>query len=63
MSLPLAADPCQSAGRRRPLGAVDVPVVPFSWLVTRRDGIEYHLWRQTLSDGEVTTLYAVRHPS
>jgi hypothetical protein len=31
--------------------------------VTRRDGIEYHLWRQTLSDGEVTTLYAVRHPT
>ena len=27
------------------------------------DGIEYHLWRQTLSDGEVTTLYAVRHPA
>ena len=26
------------------------------------DGIEYHLWRQTLSDGEVTTLYAVRYP-
>ena len=31
--------------------------------MTRRDGIEYHLWRQTLSGGEVTTLYAVRHPS
>lgn len=28
-----------------------------------RDGIEYLLWRQTLSDGEVTTVYAVRHPS
>src|SRR5204862_7311834 len=27
-----------------------------------RDGIEYLLWRQTLSDGEVTTIYAVRHP-
>lgn len=27
-----------------------------------RDGIEYLLWRQTLSDGEVTTVYAVRHP-
>jgi exopolysaccharide biosynthesis protein len=27
------------------------------------DGIEYHLWRQTLPDGEVTTLYAVRHPA
>jgi hypothetical protein len=26
------------------------------------DGIEYHLWRQTLADGEVTTMYAVRHP-
>jgi Phosphodiester glycosidase len=31
--------------------------------LTRRDGIEYHLWRQNLSDGEVTTLYAVRHPT
>jgi Phosphodiester glycosidase len=28
-----------------------------------RDGIEYHLWRQALPDGEVTTVYAVRHPS
>ena len=28
-----------------------------------KDGIEYLLWRQTLSDGEVTTVYAVRHPS
>jgi hypothetical protein len=28
----------------------------------RRDGIEYDLWRHTLSDGEVTTIYAVRHP-
>ena len=27
-----------------------------------RDGIEYHLWRQTLADGEVTTMYAVRYP-
>ena len=26
------------------------------------DGVEYHLWRETLADGEVTTLYAVRHP-
>ena len=26
------------------------------------DGVEYHLWRHTLSDGEVTTVYAVRHP-
>jgi hypothetical protein len=24
--------------------------------------VEYHLWRHTLDDGEVTTLYAVRHP-
>jgi Phosphodiester glycosidase len=31
--------------------------------VTRNDGIEYNLWRQTLADGEVTTLYAVRHPT
>jgi hypothetical protein len=31
--------------------------------VTRKDGIEYHLWRQTLADGEVTTLYGVRHPT
>ena len=30
--------------------------------LTLSDGIEYHLWRQTLSDGEVTTLYAVRYP-
>jgi Phosphodiester glycosidase len=30
--------------------------------VARKDGIQYHLWRQTLADGEVTTLYAVRHP-
>ena len=29
----------------------------------RGDAVEYHLWRQTLADGEVTTLYAVRHPS
>jgi hypothetical protein len=28
-----------------------------------RDGIEYLLWRQTLTDGEVTTVYAVRHPA
>jgi len=28
----------------------------------RRDGIEYLLWRHTLADGEVTTLYAVRYP-
>jgi Phosphodiester glycosidase len=34
-----------------------------SALVVRQDGIEYHLWRQTLADGEVTTLYAVRYPS
>lgn len=27
-----------------------------------RDGIDYLLWRHTLSDGEVTTVYAVRHP-
>ena len=27
-----------------------------------RDGVEYHLWRQPLADGEVTTLYATRHP-
>jgi hypothetical protein len=27
-----------------------------------RDGIEYLLWRHTLDDGEVTTLYAVRYP-
>jgi Phosphodiester glycosidase len=26
------------------------------------DGVEYHLWRQSLPDGEVTTVYAVRHP-
>jgi hypothetical protein len=26
------------------------------------DGVEYLLWRHTLADGEVTTLYAVRHP-
>jgi Phosphodiester glycosidase len=26
------------------------------------DEIEYLLWRHTLGDGEVTTLYAVRHP-
>ena len=28
-----------------------------------RDGIEYHLWRQPLPDGDVTTVYAVRYPS
>jgi exopolysaccharide biosynthesis protein len=28
-----------------------------------RDGIEYHLWRQPLLDGDVTTVYAVRYPS
>ena len=27
-----------------------------------RDGIEYLLWRHTLADGDVTTVYAVRHP-
>src|SRR5262245_30742779 len=27
-----------------------------------RDGIEYLLWRHTLADGEVTTVYAVRYP-
>lgn len=27
-----------------------------------RDGLEYLLWRHTLADGEVTTVYAVRHP-
>jgi Phosphodiester glycosidase len=26
------------------------------------DGIEYLLWRHELADGDVTTLYAVRHP-
>jgi hypothetical protein len=26
------------------------------------DGIEYLLWRHELGDGDVTTLYAVRHP-
>jgi hypothetical protein len=30
--------------------------------VAAEDGVEYLLWRQTLSDGEVTTIYAVRHP-
>jgi hypothetical protein len=29
---------------------------------TATDGIEYLLWRHELDDGEVTTLYAVRHP-
>jgi hypothetical protein len=28
-----------------------------------QDGIEYDLWRQTLADGEVTTIYAVRYPA
>ena len=28
-----------------------------------RDGIEYHLWRHALADGDVTTVYAVRHPA
>jgi hypothetical protein len=27
-----------------------------------RDGIEYLLWRHPLTDGEVTTVYAVRYP-
>jgi hypothetical protein len=30
--------------------------------VSRGDGIEYLLWRHTLADGDVTTVYAVRHP-
>jgi hypothetical protein len=30
--------------------------------VAAEDGVEYLLWRQSLSDGEVTTLYAVRYP-
>ena len=28
-----------------------------------RDGVEYELWRETLPDGDVTTVYAVRHPA
>ena len=28
-----------------------------------RDGIEYHLWREPLPGGEVTTVYAVRYPA
>jgi hypothetical protein len=24
--------------------------------------VEYDLWRQTLADGEITTVYCVRHP-
>jgi hypothetical protein len=31
-------------------------------MVRATDGIEYLLWRRELADGEVTTLYAVRHP-
>jgi len=31
-------------------------------IASARDGIEYLLWRHALSDGEVTTLYAVRYP-
>jgi phosphodiester glycosidase len=31
--------------------------------LTKPDGIEYHLWRQTLPEGEATTVYAVRQPS
>jgi hypothetical protein len=31
--------------------------------ITVGDGAEYHLWRETLADGEVTTVYAVRHPA
>jgi hypothetical protein len=31
-------------------------------MASARDGIEYLLWRQTLADGELTTLYAVRYP-
>jgi hypothetical protein len=27
-----------------------------------QDGLEYLLWRHALADGEVTTVYAVRHP-
>jgi hypothetical protein len=30
--------------------------------MSRLDGIEYLLWRQALADGEVTTVYCVRHP-
>jgi hypothetical protein len=30
--------------------------------MTAAVGIEYLLWRHALADGEVTTLYAVRHP-
>lgn len=26
------------------------------------DGIEYLVWRRTIADGRVTTLYATRHP-
>jgi len=31
-------------------------------VASARDGIEYLLWRHTLADGEVTTIYAVRYP-
>jgi hypothetical protein len=30
--------------------------------MSARDGIEYLLWRQALADGELTTVYCVRHP-
>jgi hypothetical protein len=30
--------------------------------MSSRDGIEYLLWREVLADGEVTTVYCVRHP-
>jgi Phosphodiester glycosidase len=30
--------------------------------VTASAAIEYDLWRQTLADGDVTTVYCVRHP-
>jgi hypothetical protein len=30
--------------------------------MSRADGLEYLLWRHTLADGDVTTIYAVRHP-
>jgi hypothetical protein len=35
---------------------------PVSGSTQREDGIEYLLWRHVLPDGEVTTIYAVRHP-
>ena len=50
----------RSSRRRSPSGRTGAPVA--ARRVTASAAIEYDLWRQTLADGDVTTVYCVRHP-